>query len=85
MAKLVAHLLATAALWVRIQTSLEKLNWLHKQRSGKHTLARKKINNKKRILLQLKSIHTGFAKIFQSVKFFVSFDSRYSFIHLFFP
>jgi hypothetical protein len=31
-AKLVARLLATVALWVRIQTSLKKLNGRHKQR-----------------------------------------------------
>jgi hypothetical protein len=30
MAKLVAHLLATAALWVRIQTSLKKTKWATK-------------------------------------------------------
>ncbi len=36
MAKLVAQLLATAALWVRIQTSLKIQNGQHKQRSGQH-------------------------------------------------
>jgi hypothetical protein len=34
--KLVARMLATAALWVRIQTSLKNVR--HTQRSGQHTL-----------------------------------------------
>jgi hypothetical protein len=37
-AKLVVHLLATAALWVRIQTSFKIQNGRRKQRSGQHTL-----------------------------------------------
>ncbi len=40
-AKLVARLLATAALWVRIQISKIQ-NGRHKQRGGQHTLARQK-------------------------------------------
>jgi hypothetical protein len=39
-AKLVARLLAAAALWVRIQTALKNKNGRHKQRSGHHILAR---------------------------------------------
>ncbi len=51
-AKSVAHQLATAALWVRIQTSLKKIiNGRHKQRSGLHTLARQKIIEKKTIII----------------------------------
>ncbi len=46
MAKLIARLLATAALWVRFLTSLKILNGRHKQRSGQHTLARKKYTKK---------------------------------------
>ncbi len=42
MAKLAVHLLATAALWARIQTSPKNTKWRHKQRSGQHTLTRKK-------------------------------------------
>jgi hypothetical protein len=38
--KLLAHLLATAALRVRIQTYPK--NWRHKQRSDQHALARQK-------------------------------------------
>ncbi len=42
-AKLVARLLATAALWVQIQISLKKLqSGRHKQRSVQHNLARQK-------------------------------------------
>jgi hypothetical protein len=53
-AKLVARLLATAALWVRIQTSL-KNNWRRKHRSGQHTLARpKNIIPKNSNILRLK-------------------------------
>jgi hypothetical protein len=42
------HLLATAALWVRIQTSLKitKLATYSKQTSGQHTLVRQKIYKK---------------------------------------
>jgi hypothetical protein len=36
-AKLVARLLATAALWVRIQTFLRIQNGPHNQSSGQHT------------------------------------------------
>ncbi len=43
-AKLIAHLLATATLWVRIQTFIK--NDRHMQRSGQHTLARQKIYKK---------------------------------------
>jgi hypothetical protein len=45
MAKLVAHLHATAALWVRIQTSLKNTEYKI-QKSGQHTLARQKIYKK---------------------------------------
>jgi hypothetical protein len=46
-AKLIAPLLATEALWARIQTSLKNTKWRQKwQRGGKHTLARQKKNNK---------------------------------------
>jgi hypothetical protein len=46
-AKLVARLLAAAAPWARIQTSLKNTqNGRHKQRSGQHTLARLKNKNK---------------------------------------
>jgi hypothetical protein len=41
-AKSVARQLATAALWVRIQTSLKIINGRHKRRSGRQTLARQK-------------------------------------------
>ncbi len=41
-AKLVARLLATADLSVRIQTSLKNTKGRQKQRSGQHTLARQK-------------------------------------------
>jgi hypothetical protein len=42
-AKLVAHQLTLAVLWVRIQSSPKKYkNRRHKQRSSQHTLARKK-------------------------------------------
>jgi hypothetical protein len=46
--KLVARLLATAALWVRIQASLKNAKWAtySKRRSGQHTLARQKIYKK---------------------------------------
>ncbi len=47
MAKLLARLLATAALWVRIQTSLKNTNGRNKQRSGQYTLARQKNIQKK--------------------------------------
>ncbi len=40
--QLVARLLAAAALWVRIQTSLKIQNGRHKQRSGQHTIVRQK-------------------------------------------
>jgi len=43
-AKFLAHLLATAALWVLIQTSLKIPNGRHKQRSGQHILARQRIH-----------------------------------------
>jgi hypothetical protein len=39
---LLAHLLATALSWVRIQISLKIQNGRHKQMSGQHTLARQK-------------------------------------------
>jgi hypothetical protein len=42
LAKMVTRLLATAALWVQIQTSLKITKWEYKHRSGKHTLARQK-------------------------------------------
>jgi hypothetical protein len=46
-AKLVARLIATAALWARIQTSLKNIKiGVHKQRSGQPTLARQKIEEK---------------------------------------
>jgi hypothetical protein len=46
-AKLVARLLATAALWARIQTSLKNTKiGRHKQRSWQLTLARQKIQKK---------------------------------------
>ncbi len=41
-AKLVSRLLATAALWVLIQTSLKIQNGPHKHRNGQHTLVRQK-------------------------------------------
>jgi len=41
--KLVSRLAVTAALWVRIQTSLKNIqNGRHRKWSGHHTLARKK-------------------------------------------
>jgi hypothetical protein len=49
-AKLVARPLATAALWVRIQTSLKNAK-LATQRSGQNTLARQKNLQKKLKLL----------------------------------
>jgi hypothetical protein len=48
-AKLVSRLLASAALWVLIRTSLKIQNGRHKHRSSQHTLARKK-NFKKEIV-----------------------------------
>ncbi len=42
-AKLVEPLLATAALWVRFQTSLKNTKGRHKQRISQHTVARQKI------------------------------------------
>ncbi len=43
MARFVGNLLASATLWVRIQTSQKIIqNGIHKQRSGQHTLARQK-------------------------------------------
>jgi hypothetical protein len=51
--KLVARLLATATLLVRIQTSLKNTKWRHKQRSGQHTLARQKCAKK---LFKLKNV-----------------------------
>ena len=43
MAKLVARLAVTAALWVRIQTCLKAVqNGRHRKLSGQHTLARQK-------------------------------------------
>ncbi len=45
-AKLVARLLATAALWVRIPTSLKIENGRPKHRSGQNNLARPKIYKK---------------------------------------
>jgi hypothetical protein len=43
MAKLLARLLATAALWVRIQqTYLKNTKGRHKQKNGQHTQARQK-------------------------------------------
>jgi hypothetical protein len=47
-AKLAARLLATAALWVRIQNLSKILNGRHKQRSDQHDLARQKINKIKK-------------------------------------
>jgi hypothetical protein len=44
-----ARLLATAALWVRIETSLKIKNGRYKQRSGQHTLARQKNIHKKKL------------------------------------
>jgi hypothetical protein len=41
-AKLLAHLLATAALWVRIQTCIKYTKWAKMQRSGQHTITRQK-------------------------------------------
>jgi hypothetical protein len=42
-AKLVARLLATAGLWIRIKTSLKKYKiGGHKETNGQHTLARQK-------------------------------------------
>ncbi len=46
LAKLVARLLATAALWVQIQTSLKIQNGRPKHRNGQHNLARPKIYKK---------------------------------------
>jgi hypothetical protein len=47
-AKLVAHLLAPAALWVRIQTSLTNTkNGRHKHKRGQNTFARQKNRQKK--------------------------------------
>ncbi len=43
----VARQLATAALWVRIQTSLKIINGRHKRWSGRHTLALQKNIQKK--------------------------------------
>jgi hypothetical protein len=48
-AKSVARQLTTAVLWVRIQTSLKNNKWAHKQRSGRHTLARQKNIQKREI------------------------------------
>jgi hypothetical protein len=64
MAKLVARLLATAALWVRIQTSLkQKTKRRHKQRSAQHILARQKDFQKKFLLIFIfhpcKRFHSG--------------------------
>jgi hypothetical protein len=51
MGKLVARLLATAAVWVRIQTYLKEIqNGRKKQRSGQHTLARQQ-NIQKQIMV----------------------------------
>jgi hypothetical protein len=46
---LVARLLATAALWVRIQIFVKntKMGAIYKQRSGQHALARQKKGQKK--------------------------------------
>jgi hypothetical protein len=41
-AEFVAHLLATAYFWVRIQTYLKNTNGRYKQRSGQDALARRK-------------------------------------------
>jgi hypothetical protein len=40
--KMVSLLLATASLWVRIQTSPQNCKRVTKQRSGQHKIARKK-------------------------------------------
>jgi hypothetical protein len=45
-AKLVARLLASAALLVRIQTSLKNTKGRHKQRNGQHTAAHQKNTEK---------------------------------------
>ncbi len=51
MTKLVARLLATtAALRVRIQTSLKIINEQHMQRSGQHTLASQEKTLQKKLL-----------------------------------
>jgi hypothetical protein len=57
-AKLVARLLATAALWVRFQTSLKNTKGRHKQRIGQHTVARQKIyKNNYYLLLEICYFH----------------------------
>jgi hypothetical protein len=56
-AKLVARLLATAALWVRIQTSLRIQNGPHNQSSGQHTSLPTKYTKKKHLF---KENITGF-------------------------
>jgi hypothetical protein len=58
-AKLVARLLAKAALWVRISSHLSKIqNGRHKPRSGQRTLARQ-INIQKRTNDALTGDHVG--------------------------
>jgi hypothetical protein len=49
-AKLVVRLLATAALWIQVKTSLKIQNGRNMQKSGQHTKARQKIY--KKILLE---------------------------------
>jgi hypothetical protein len=55
-AKLVARLLATTALWIRIPTSKIQ-NGKHKQRSGQHSLACQKISSQLSIVdIQFKGV-----------------------------
>ncbi len=50
---MVGRLLATAALWVESRHLSQIQNGRNKQRSGQHTLARKKIYKKLKLLRQL--------------------------------
>ncbi len=52
MAKLAAHLLATAAPWVRIQTSLKNIKWATKAKEGPTLCGPPKNCTKTKIKLQ---------------------------------
>ncbi len=58
MAKLVAHRLATAALWVRIHPNIQ--NGRHKHRNGQHSLLRQKNIRKKNIFSRNKLAIIGY-------------------------
>jgi hypothetical protein len=70
-AKLVARLLATSALWFEFKHLSKVHNVRHKQRSGQHTLARQKMYTKKKV-----SLNCLFQKNFAKFLFYRNFGSE---------